>query len=45
MPHLFAYLDPTTGSLLIQGSIAAVVAVPVLLRGRIARIVARLRGR
>jgi hypothetical protein len=37
MPHVFAYLDPGSGSLIIQAAVAAVVAVPVIFRNRISR--------
>ena len=38
MPHLFAYLDPGSGSMLIQVAIsmvAVVAAAPILLRNKI----------
>ena len=35
MPHVFLYLDPGSGSLLIQALLASMVAVPVLLRNKI----------
>jgi hypothetical protein len=37
VPHLFAYLDPGSGSLIIQAAVAAMVSVPVIFRNRIAR--------
>jgi hypothetical protein len=44
MPEL-AYIDPGSGSLVIQAAIAAIVAVPVFFRHQIARAVAAVRGR
>jgi hypothetical protein len=38
MPELLAYIDPGSGSLLIQGAIASIVAGIVFFRGQIARI-------
>jgi hypothetical protein len=38
MPEL-AYIDPGSGSLLIQGAIASIVAVVVFFRGQIARLI------
>lgn len=40
-PHLFAYLDLASGSMIIQAAIAGVVAVPILLRNRIRRLLGR----
>jgi hypothetical protein len=40
-----AYIDPGSGSLIIQGAIASIVAVVVFFRTQIARIIPRLRGR
>jgi hypothetical protein len=40
-----AYIDPGSGSLIIQAAIAAVVAIPVFFRNQIARLLAGLRGR
>lgn len=37
MPEL-AYIDPGSGSLLIQGAIASIVAAVVFFRGQIARL-------
>jgi hypothetical protein len=39
------YLDPGAGSLIVQGILAAILAVPYLLRNRIASLVGRLRRR
>jgi hypothetical protein len=44
MPHLFAYLDLASGSMIIQAAIAGVVAVPILLRSRIRRLLGRGQG-
>jgi len=46
--HLLAYIDAGSGSLIIQALIASIVAIPILLRGQIARGVSgvrRLAGR
>ena len=43
MEHLLAYIDPGSGSLIIQALIATVVAVPILLRTHIARGVGAIR--
>jgi hypothetical protein len=42
--HL-AYIDPGSGSLIIQAAIAAVIAIPIFFRAQIARVVHVLRGR
>ena len=39
------YIDPGAGSLVIQGVLAAVLAIPFFLRSRIFAVVGRLRGR
>ena len=44
MPEL-AYIDPGSGSLIIQAAIAAVVAVPLFFRHQIGRVLAVVRGR
>ena len=36
--HVFAYVDPGTGSMLIQVALAAIVAVPVIVRRQIASV-------
>jgi hypothetical protein len=41
-PYL-AYIDPGSGSLIIQAAIAAIIAIPVLLRSQLARAVRALR--
>jgi hypothetical protein len=43
-PHLFAYLDLASGSMIIQAAIAGVVAVPILLRNQIRRLLGRGRS-
>ena len=38
MPHpILAYIDPGSGSLIIQVAIAALIAIPVFFRNQIAR--------
>ena len=44
MHLVLAYIDPGSGSLLIQALIAGLVAAPFVLRQQIARIMRRLRG-
>ena len=44
MHHILAYIDPGSGSLIIQAAIATVVAIPFFFRqqiGRVVRIVRR----
>jgi hypothetical protein len=36
VPHVLAYLDPGSGSLLVQGAIAMAVAAPIVARNKIA---------
>jgi hypothetical protein len=43
--HVLAYLDPGTGSLLIQALIAGALTVPFILRRQMRAGIARLRGR
>jgi hypothetical protein len=43
MIPLPAYIDPSSGSLIIQAVIAAVVAIPILLRSQVARALQTLR--
>jgi hypothetical protein len=43
--HVVAYLDPGSGSLLIQALIATAVTVPFVLRRRLKAGIDRLRGR
>ena len=45
MHLIFAYIDPGSGSLLIQGLIAAMVAIPVFFRHQIARAIQAVRGK
>ncbi|MFO1540951.1 MAG: hypothetical protein ACKOTZ_11015 [Chloroflexota bacterium] len=45
MDLVFAYLDPGSGSLIIQAVIAGIVAIPVLFRSRNSAAVRALRGR
>lgn len=45
MSELLAYIDPGSGSLIIQAAIATIVAIPILLRHHISRFVNRIRGR
>jgi hypothetical protein len=45
MPHLdLAYIDPGSGSLIIQVVIATLIAIPVFFRTHIARLVGFARG-
>jgi hypothetical protein len=44
MHSLFAYIDPGSGSLVIQAVIAAFVAVPFFFRSRARSLWERLRG-
>lgn len=44
MEVVFAYIDPGSGSLIIQALIAGVVAVPIIFRNQISRWVNALRG-
>ncbi len=44
MTHLLAYIDPGSGSLIIQAAIATLVAIPIFFRTQIARIVHTFRG-
>ncbi|HEV8281651.1 MAG TPA: hypothetical protein VGQ02_07340 [Candidatus Limnocylindrales bacterium] len=43
MIPLPAYIDPSSGSLIIQAAIAAAIAIPIFLRSQIARAVRALR--
>ena len=45
MSHLLAYIDPGSGSLIIQVAIATIVAIPIFFRTQIARVVGAVRGR
>ena len=44
MELIFAYIDPGSGSLVIQALIAGLVVVPIFFRRQISRIVSTLRG-
>ena len=44
LPHLFAYLDLASGSMIVQAAIAGVVAVPILFRNQIRRLLGRGRS-
>lgn len=43
METVIAYIDPGSGSLIIQGVIAALVAIPVFFRTRISRVARTIR--
>ena len=43
MHHLLAYIDPGSGSLIIQAVIAGIVAVPFFFRQQISRFVHAMR--
>lgn len=45
MEFVLAYIDPGSGSLIIQAIVAAVVAVPFFFRQQIGRVVRAVRGR
>lgn len=45
MELVFAYIDPGSGSLIIQALIAGIVAIPIFFRHQISRVVRTLRGR
>lgn len=45
MDLIFAYIDPGSGSLMVQALIAGLVAIPVFFRHQIARLVRSVRGR
>ena len=44
MHHLLAYIDPGSGSLIIQAAIATAVAIPIFFRTQIRRLVSTFRG-
>lgn len=44
MHHVFAYLDPGSASLIFQGAIAALIAVPVIFRNKISQVIRAARG-
>lgn len=41
LPHVFAYLDLASGSMIIQAAIAGIVVVPVLMRNKIRALFGR----
>jgi hypothetical protein len=43
MDHLLAYIDPGSGSLIIQAVIATIVAVPFFFRQQIGRVIRAVR--
>jgi hypothetical protein len=44
MEPIFAYIDPGSGSLVIQALIAGMVAIPIFFRHQIRRVIRSLRG-
>lgn len=44
MESVFAYIDPGSGSLVVQALIAALVAVPIFFRQQIGRAIRAVRG-
>ena len=44
MDPVLAYIDPGTGSLMIQVLIASLIAAPFVLRQQIGRLIARIKG-
>jgi hypothetical protein len=44
MLHVLAYIDPGSGSLIIQAVIATLIAIPFFFRQQIARIARTVRG-
>ncbi len=45
MEAVLAYIDPGSGSLVVQALIAGLVAVPIFFRRQISRVIGTLRGR
>lgn len=45
MELMLAYIDPGSGSLIVQAVIAGLVAIPVFFRHQIARVVRTVRGK
>lgn len=45
MTEFLAYIDPGSGSLIIQVVIATIVAIPLFFRTQIGRVVGAVRGR
>lgn len=44
MEFFFAYIDPGSGSLMIQAVIAGIIAVPFFFRAKISKFVRAIRG-
>jgi hypothetical protein len=44
MEFVFAYIDPGSGSLIIQALIAGLVAIPIFFRHQISRALRAIRG-
>lgn len=42
--HIFGYIDPGSGSLLLQAILAAIISVPFFFRRTIGGAISRLRG-
>lgn len=45
MELIVAYIDPGSGSLIVQALIAGLVAIPIFFRHQIARLVRTVRGK
>ena len=43
-PHVFAYLDLASGSMIVQAAIAGIVVVPVLARNKIRGLFGRIKS-
>jgi hypothetical protein len=43
MSPFLAYIDPGSGSLIIQAAIAALIAIPIFFRSQIARVMRSIR--
>ena len=41
LPHVFAYLDLASGSMIVQAAIAGIVVVPVMFRNKIRALLGR----
>jgi hypothetical protein len=41
LPHVFAYLDLASGSMIVQAAIAGIVVVPVMFRNKIRHLLGR----
>ena len=44
MSELLAYIDPGSGSLIIQVVIASIIAIPIFFRSQISRLSRTIRG-